>query len=87
MIVSAETTPAGMSLSGSGTLKNTRVPVVVLLGEARSGSRLSCAVALFHAGLEPGDYEMSDGSTVRVPSALVGAEHVAIPSVTLEVIE
>jgi predicted peroxiredoxin len=87
MITSAELTPEGMSLSGSGTLKDKRVPVVILLGEKRAGSTLSCALALFHAGLEPGVYPMSDGCSVVVPKALVSTKHEAHPHVTLEVIQ
>ena len=86
MITSVELTPAGMGLSGSGVLKAGREPVIVLQGVTRVDASLSCAVASFHAGLEPGEYEMSDGSRINVPAALVDAKHTHHPHVTLEVI-
>jgi len=85
MLVSVETTPTGMRLSGSGVLKEGHDPVVVLLGAARVPAGLACGVALFHAGLEPGAYDLSDGSRVLVPAALVGGEHRVHTNVTLEV--
>lgn len=86
MLTSVELAPARASASGSGTLKSQREPVIVLLAPERNGNTLSCAVACFHAGLEPGDYELSDGTRVRVPTALVSAEHAIHPNTTLEVI-
>lgn len=86
MLVSVELTPAGFGLSGSGTIKSGREPVICLLGAERSGATLVCAVASFHAGLEPGVYTLSDGSSVRVPADLVSSKHTHHPLVTLEVI-
>ena len=86
MITSVELTPASMRASGSGTLKRTREPVIALFKPERKGEGLYCAVASFHAGLEPGEYELSDGTTIRVPAFLVSAKHEHHTSVTLEVI-
>lgn len=86
MIVSVELTPAGFARSGSGVLKAGREPVIVLQGVTRvDASHLSCAVASFHAGLEPGEYEMSDGTRITVPSTLVDEKHAHHTHVTLEV--
>jgi hypothetical protein len=86
VITSVELTPAGFNLSGSGVLKAGREPVIVLQGVTRAdASHLSCAVASFHAGLEPGVYEMSDGTRITVPSALVDEKHAHHTHVTLEV--
>jgi hypothetical protein len=86
MLTSVELTPAGFGRSGSGTLKSGREPVVVLLGVTRRAGFLDCAVASFHAGLEPGVYPLADGTRVMVPSGLVSDAHTHHPHVTLEVI-
>ena len=85
MITSVETTLSGARLTGSGTLKNTRVPVIVLVGAKRENHTVFCSLASFHAGLVPGEYEMSDGTTITVPKGLVGSKHAHHPNVTLEV--
>ena len=86
MLTSVELTPARYGASGSGTLKSAREPVIVLLEPKLEGTSLSCAVACFHAGLEAGDYDLTDGTRVRVPTSLVSAEHAHHPHVVLEVI-
>jgi hypothetical protein len=86
VLTSVELTPAGFGVSGSGTLKAGREPVIVLQGTTREGACLSCVVASFHAGLEPGPYELSDGTRVLVPAGLVSESHAHHPHVTLEVI-
>lgn len=85
MITSVETTPGGYRPSESGVLKEVRDPVIVLLGAVRNGNTLSCSVASFHAGLEPGAYEMSDGTRINVPAALVGSKPTTHVNATLEV--
>lgn len=86
MLTSVELTPGREGVSGSGVLKRIREPVIVLLDPVRNDNTLSCAVACFHAGLEAGDYDLTDGTRVRVPTALVSAEHAIHPHVTLEVL-
>ena len=84
-LVSAETTLGPFRASGSGTLKQERAPVLVLLGAKRDGQKLSCLVALTHAGLVPGPYPLSDGTTVHIPERLVGTKARFHVNVTLEV--
>lgn len=87
ILASAETTLGPTRASGSGTLKQERAPVVVLIGAKREGRTLSCLVALTHAGLVPGPYPLSDGATVLIPERLVGSKAQCHPNVTLEVQE
>lgn len=86
MLTSVELTPARYGASGSGTLKSAREPVIALLEPKREGNTLSCAVACFHAGLEAGDYDLTDGTRVRVPTSLVSDAHEIHPHITLEVL-
>ena len=83
---SVELAPGVTKASGAGHLKRVREPVIFLAGVTRNANALSAAVGSFHAGLEPGPYDLTDGTRVLVPASLVGAEHRHHPHVTLEVI-
>lgn len=85
MLTSIELTPGTLTVSGAGVLKNTREPVLVILGAKPAGASLSCEVVFTHAGLQPGPYELADGRVVVIPPALVGNEARVHYSVTLEV--
>lgn len=87
ILASAETTLGPIRASGSGTLRQERAPVLVLIGAKRDGASLSCLVALTHAGLMPGPYPLSDGTTVLIPERLVGSKAGVHAHVTLEVQE
>lgn len=85
MVTSTELAPPTQYAAPGGLLKQRRDPVLVILGEERVGSRLSCAWVFTHAGLMPGDYPLTDGSTVTVPKGLCGDTARAHRGATLEV--
>lgn len=84
MLTSVELAPPVQVMTG-GLLKQRREPVIALLGAVRTGSHLSCDWVFTHAGLVPGEYQLSDGSTVAIPKNLCGETASARRGVTLEV--
>jgi hypothetical protein len=85
LLTSVETILGPVRVSEDGLLKQPREPVLVLVGVERAGSLLSCDWVFTHAGLMPGPYALSDGTTVSIPPGLCGDSHQVRRGVTLEV--
>lgn len=82
--VEVEPAPGRVVMSRGGHLKRVREPVLALIGE-RDGDSISCNWVFTYAGLVPGPYELSDGTTVTIPQSLCGETALARRGVTLEV--
>jgi len=86
MLTSVETTLVE-TFTSRGVQKRVPMPVLVILGPSREGRALSCSNLMTYAGLIPGPYLLTDGTTVGIPAEFVGDDPQYRHDVTVEVLD